>query len=422
MIEYINRHIKSAFLRASAEYPALLLTGSRQTGKTTMLKRLMLDEKKRKRTYVSLDDYDALTLALGDPVMFFQTYNPPVLIDEVQYAPGLFTGIKRLIDKGANPGDFWMTGSQLFKTMKGVQESLAGRLALFHLPPLSQQEIYPNFKPDVYKNDYQHLLKRQKETFALNSAPLNSAPLTGLDIYERIFRGSMPALVSGKFTDRELYYSSYVKTYLERDVRDIAPGIDFLKFTGFIKAAAARTAQLVNYKHIGDDAEINQETAKSWLQLLETLGVIFFIRPYHHNVLKRMIKTPKLYFYDTGLPVYLTKWDSPQTLMNGAMNGAILENYCVSEIVKGYENSGKEPSLYFYRDKDSREIDLLLERDGALEPVEIKKTASPSMGMISSFTALEKPPLRRGTGALVCLTEHLGAFDKDNLIVPMGLV
>jgi len=412
MIEYINRHIKNAFLRASAEYPALLLTGSRQTGKTTLLKRLMLDEKKRKRTYVSLDDYDALTLALGDPVMFFHTYKPPLLIDEIQYAPGLFTGIKRLVDKGANPGDFWMTGSQLFKMMKGVQESLAGRLALFHLSPLSQQEIYPYFEPDAYKNDYRILLKRQKKTPAL----------TGMAIYERIFPGSMPALVSGKFTDRELYYSSYVRTYLERDVRDIAHGIDFLKFTDFIKATAARTAQLINFKHIADDAEINQETAKNWLQLLETLGIIFFIRPYHHNVLKRMIKTPKLYFYDTGLVVFLTKWASPQTLMNGAMNGAILENYCVSEIVKGYENSGHEPSLYFYRDKDSKEIDLLLERDGALEPIEIKKTASPSMGMISSFTALEKHPLRRGTGAIICLTEHLGAFDKDNLIVPMGLV
>jgi len=412
MIEYINRHIKNSFLRASAEYPALLLTGSRQTGKTTMLKHLMLDEKKRKRTYVSLDDYDALTLALGDPVMFFQTYKPPLLIDEVQYAPNLFTGIKRLIDKGADPGDFWMTGSQLFKMMKGVQESLAGRLALFHLSPLSQQEIYSNFKPYAYKNDYELLLKRQKETSAL----------TGLDIYERIFNGSMPALVSGKFTDRQLYYSSYVKTYLERDVRDIAPNIDFLKFANFIKAAAARTAQLINYKHIADDAEINQETAKGWLQLLETLGVIFYIRPYHHNILKRMIKTPKLYFYDTGLAVYLTKWESPQTLMNGAMNGAILENYCVSEIVKGYENSGAEPSLYFYRDKDLKEIDLLLEKDGALEPIEIKKTASPSMGMISSFTALEKPPLHRGTGAVICLAEHLSAFDKNNLIVPMGLV
>ena len=411
MIDYIDRHIKDAFLRASAEYPALLLTGPRQTGKTTLLTRLM-EAEDRNRTYVSLDDYDALTIALGDPVMFFQTYQPPLLIDEVQYAPGLFTGIKRLIDKGARPGDFWMTGSQLFRMMKGVQESLAGRLALFHLSPLSQQEIFSNFKPGAFKPDYQLLLSRQKKT----------APLTALNIYERIFQGSMPALVSGKFTDRDLYYSSYVKTYLERDIRDIEPGIDFLKFTDFIRATAARLAQLVNYKHIADDSGLNQETAKSWLQLLETLGIIFFVRPYHHNILKRMIKTPKLYFYDTGLAVYLTKWNSPETLMNGAMNGAFLENYVIAEIAKNCENSGKEASLYFYRDKDTKEIDLLLEGDGTLEPIEIKKTASPSKGMIASFTALEKPPLRRGTGALICLAEHLGAFDSENLIVPVGLV
>jgi len=411
MIDYIDRHIHDSFLRASAEYPALLLTGPRQTGKTTMLKRLM-EAENRNRGYISLDDYNALTLASGDPVLFFQTYKPPLLIDEVQYAPGLFTEVKRLIDKGARPGDFWMTGSQLFKMMKGVRESLAGRLALFHLSPLSQQEIFPNLRPGVYRNDYPMLLERQKEI----------APLAAFDIFERIFRGSMPALISGKYSDRELYYSSYVKTYLERDIRDMAPGIDFLKFTGFIRAVAARTAQLVNYKHIADDADMNQETAKGWLLLLETLGIIFFIRPYHHNTLKRMIKTPKLYFYDTGLVAYLAKWSSPETLMNGAMNGAILENYVISEIVKGYENSGKEAPLYFYRDKDMKEIDLLLESDGKLEPVEIKKTASPVKGMIASFAALEKPPLRRGTGAIVCLAEHLGAFDRENLIVPAGLL
>ena len=416
MIDYIKRNMEDAFLHASAEYPALLLTGPRQTGKTTMLTRLMETESfagnRRNRTYVSLDDYDALTLALGDPVLFFQTYKPPLLIDEVQYAPGLFAGIKRFIDKGAKPGDFWMTGSQLFRLMKGVQESLAGRLALFHMSPLSQQEIFPCYKPGAFKPDYDLLLARQKKT----------APLTASAIYGRIFQGSMPALISGKFTDRERYYSGYVQTYLERDIRDIAPGIDFLKFTDFIRAAAARAAQLVNYKHIADDADMNQETAKSWLRLLEALGIIFFIRPYHHNTLKRMIKTPKLFFYDTGLAVFLTRWNSGETLMNGAMNSAFLENYVAAEILKGYENSGKDPALYFYRDRDSKEIDLLMEGDGMLLPLEIKKTSSPAKGMIGSFTALEKPHLRRGPGALICLTERLSAFNRENIIVPVGLL
>lgn len=403
--------MENSFLRTSAEYPALLVTGPRQTGKTTMLKRLM-ELKGRNRNYVSLDDYDALTMAQGDPVLFFQTYKPPLLIDEIQYAPGLFTGIKRFIDKGARPGDFWMTGSQLFKLMKGVQESLAGRLALFHLSPLSQQEIYPCSRPAVFSPDYKTLLSRQKKT----------SPLPASVIFERIFRGSMPALVSGRFSNREKYYSGYIQTYLERDIRDLSPGIDFLKFTDFIRAVAARTAQLVNYKHIADDADMNQETSKSWLRLLEALGIIFFVHPYHHNTLKRMIKTPKLYFYDTGLAVFLTRWNSPETLMNGAMNGAILENYAASEIVKSYENSGREAPLYFYRDKDSKEIDFLLEGDGLLQPLEIKKTASPVEGMIASFSALEKPPLRRGTGALICLAEHLSAFDRKNLIVPLNLL
>jgi len=411
MAVFINRHIKDIFLRASAEYPALLLTGARQTGKTTMLTRLMEAENSN-RTYVSLDDYDALTVALGDPVMFFQIYKPPLLIDEVQYAPGLLTAIKKFVDKGAKPGNFWMTGSQLFKMMKGVRESLAGRLALFHLSPMSQQEIYPCFEAGVFKPEFKLLQNRQEK----------AAPVTALDVYGRIFQGSMPALVSGKFNDRELYYSSYIKTYLERDIRDITPDIDFLKFTDFIRATAARTSQLVNYKNIADDSGINQETAKNWLYLLETLGIIFFIRPYHNNILKRMIKTPKLYFYDTGLVTYLTKWSSPETVMNGAMNGAFLENYCIAEIVKGYENAGKEAFLYFYRDKDSKEIDLLLEGDGLLNPVEIKKTASPVKGMISSFSTLEKPPLQRGTGALICLAERFSAFDQDNLIVPVGLL
>ena len=411
MTEYLKRSMGDTFLKASAEYPALLLTGPRQTGKTTLLARLIKAEG-RSRTYVSLDDYDVLTLALGDPVLFFQTYKPPIFIDEVQYAPGLFSGIKRLIDKGAKAGDFWMTGSQLFRLMKGVQESLAGRLALFHLSPMSQQEIYPCFKPGPFQPEYSLLLARQKKTPVLGAS----------SVYERIFRGSMPALISGRFTDRARYYSSYVQTYLERDIRDLAPAIDFLKFTGFLRATAARTAQLVNYKHIADDADMNQETAKTWLRLLEALGVIFYVWPYHHNTLKRMIKTPKLFFYDTGLVAFLTRWNSSETLMNGAMNGAILENYVVAEIQKGYENSGTDPALYFYRDKDSKEIDLLLEEDGMLHPLEIKKTSSPVKSMIASFTALERAPLCRGKGALICLAEHLGAFDKENFIVPVSLL
>ena len=411
MENYIKRNMEDVFLKNAKEYPALLVTGPRQTGKTTMLTHLMKKERKN-RTFVSLDDYDARTLALGDPVLFFQTYKPPLLIDEVQYAPNLFTGIKKIIDQGANPGDFWMTGSQLFRLMRGVQESLAGRIAIFHLSPLSQQEIFPSFTPDYFRLDTELLLARQKKT----------KPISAAEIYERIFKGSMPALISGKFSVRERYYQSYLQTYLERDIRDLSPGMDFLKFIDFIRAAAARTAQLVNYRHMAEDAGINQETAKNWLNLLETLGIIFYIRPYHNNLLKRLINTPKMYFYDTGLVSFLTRWNSAETLMNGATNGAILENYVIAELLKSYENSGKDPGFYFYRDKDAVEIDIILEADGKLLPIEIKKTSSPVKSMVASFSVLEKKPLCRGKGALICLAERFSAFDQNNLIVPIGLL
>jgi len=209
---------------------------------------------------------------------------------------------------------------------------------------------------------------------------------------------------------------------LERDVSDLSEAIDAMKFMRFITAVAARTAQLVNYKGIADDAEIDQYTAKNWLNILETLGIIFYLHPYSNNVLKRTIKTPKLYFFDTGLVCYLTKWSSSETAMNGAMNGALLENYTIAEIIKSYQNCGREPFIYYYRDRDSKEIDLIIEGDGKLCPVEIKKAAMPDKRLVKSFSIIDKSPLKRGTGAILCLAEKLGAFDKDNLIVPIWLI
>ena len=216
--------------------------------------------------------------------------------------------------------------------------------------------------------------------------------------------------------------SSCISTYLDRDVRRLSAGIDDLKFLGFLRAAAARAGQQVNYKGIADDAEIDQATAKNWLHILEALGIVFLLRPYSNNVLKRTVSTPKLYFYDTGLVCYLTRWSSPETAMNGAMNGALLENYTVSEIVKTYQNAGQEPFLYYYRDKDAREIDLLLEQDGKLFPIEIKKMAAPPKKLTKVFELISKSPLERGTGAVLCMAERLGAFDKENLIVPISLI
>lgn len=409
-MEYIKRNMEDIFLKLNGQYPAILVTGPRQVGKTTMLQKLIAIEG-HNRNYVSLDDLNDRALAKSDPAMFFQIHQPPILIDEIQYAPELFTYIKIYVDKNQRAGDFWMTGSQLFKLMDGVQESLAGRVALLHLSPLSQQEIC-NRQDGAFTLNINILADRQK------TIPPTSAP----EIFERIFLGGMPALVSKKYQERNIFYSSYINTYLERDVKDLSGSIDSLKFLNFITAVAARTSQMVNYKGIADDCDIDQTTAKSWLRILETLGIIFYLHPYSNNVLKRTVKTPKLYFYDTGLVCYLTKWSSAETAMNGAMNGALLENYTVSEIQKSYQNIGKEPYLYYYRDKDAKEIDLLMEGDGRLYPIEIKKTATPEKKMISNFSVIEKSPLQRGTGAVLCLSEKLGAFDKENLIVPISLI
>lgn len=408
---YIKRNLERVFLRLNLEYPAVLITGPRQTGKTTMLQKLLTDEK-RDREHVSLDDLGERQLAKTDPAMFFQLHKPPLFLDEVQYAPELFPYIKIHIDKHHTPGDFWLTGSQLFKLMSGVRESLAGRVALLHMSPLSQQEIYGKGQSSPFSLDIEVLKARQPDM----------QPATVTEIFGRIFHGGMPALVSGQISDRETFYKSYIGTYLDRDVKELSGTIDSLKFMNFITAAAALTSQLVNYKAIADESDIDQTTAKAWLRVLETLGIIFYLHPFSNNTLKRTVKTPKLYFYDAGLVAYLTKWSSADTLQNGAMSGAILENYAVAEIVKGYQNAGKEPFIYYYRDKDAKEIDVLLERDGTLYPIEIKKTANPGQQLSRVFKVLDKSGLRRGIGAVLCMAERLGALNGDCLSVPVWLV
>ncbi|GHV79333.1 ATPase [Spirochaetia bacterium] len=414
---YINRNMEPVFQSLSGEYPAVLITGPRQTGKTTMLQKLAREEG-RDRVYVSLDNIKDRALAQKDPEMFFQLYRPPVFIDEVQYAPELFTYIKIHIDTNHRPGDFWLTGSQLFKLMRGVQESLAGRIALLQLLPLSQNETEaPRKAPSPvlsgpFKPDLDYLMEKQK----------HRKPAGLSEIFSRIFTGGMPALASGQYSNRENFYQSYINTYLDRDIKDLSETINSLKFYTFLVAVAARTGQLVNYASIAEESDIDHTTAKNWLRILETLGIIFYLHPYSNNTLKRTIKTPKLYFYDSAVAVYLTKWSSVETLQNGAMDGAFLENFAVSEIVKSYYNAGLEPFVYYYRDRDNKEIDLVLERDGTLFPLEIKKTAAPESRLTRVFSSLDNVSLRRGTGAILCMAEKLSAFDTANLIVPIRLL
>lgn len=408
---YITRHMEKPVMELNEQYPVLLLTGPRQVGKTTMLEHLIEVEGKGRKK-VSLDDLTLRELAKTDPKMFFQLYQPPLLIDEVQYAPELFPYIKIMVDERHQPGDFWLTGSQLFKMMEGVQESLAGRVALLHLSPLCQSEIMKRPPEPPFSLELPLLSERQNGRQMLNTP----------EVFQRIHQGGMPALVTGTYSNASIFYSSYIDTYMERDVRRLSNDIDSLKFLRFLRSVAARTSQQVNYKGIADDAEIDQTTAKNWLHVLEALGIIFLLEPYSNNVLKRTVSTPKLYFYDSGIVCYLTRWSSPETAMEGAMSGALLENYTVAEIIKTYQNAGQEPFLYYYRDKDAREIDLILERDGKLFPIEIKKMASPPKKLTKVFDLIDKSPLQRGTGAILCMADQLGAFDQNNLIVPISLI
>ena len=407
-MRYITRSLEKTVLEVTKEYPVVLVTGPRQTGKTTMLQKLM---EGTARNYVSLDDLTERSLAKTDPQLFLELHKPPVLIDEVQYAPELFTYIKIYVDTHHSMGDFWLTGSQIFRLMQGVRESLAGRVAVLSMTTLSQAEI-SGVQAAPLHIDLKELQMREQGRTKMDIHAL----------FERIFQGSMPGIVSGQNTGSGIFYSSYISTYIERDVKELSNAIDSLKFLRFITAVAARCSQLLNVADIAADAEIGEKQARDWLHILETLGIIFYLHPYANNLLKRLVKTPKLYFYDSGLVCYLTKWTSAAVLESGAMNGAILENYAVSEIVKTYLNVGMEPAIYYYRDKDSKEIDVVLEQNGALNPMEIKKTSNPGTELTRVFSLLDKASVPRGKGAVICMKPAVGAIDRDNYILPVWAI
>ena len=407
-MNYISRNLEKIVLEVTKEYPVVLVTGPRQIGKTTMLQKLM---EGTDRSYVSLDDLNERNLAKTDPELFLPLHKPPVLIDEVQYPPELFTSIKLHVDKNHNPGHFWLTGSQVLKSMRGEQEALAGRVAALSLTSLTQAEICDG-QMEPFTIDMEALISRSKERKQADTR----------DIFARIFRGSMPAIISGQNSNSQIFYSSYLTTYIERDVKELSDAIDSLKFLHFITAVAARCGQMLNVADIARDADINQKQAKDWLGILETLGIIFYLHPYSNNLLKRLVKTPKLYFYDTGLVCYLTKWSSAETLESGAMNGAILENYVVAEIMKTYLNNGKEPFMYYYRDKDAKEIDIVLEHDGVLNPIEIKKSSNPGSELIKVFDLLDRSSIPRSKGAVICMKPELSAIDRENYIVPIWVI
>jgi predicted AAA+ superfamily ATPase len=403
----LERTLKKVIDEASRSFPVLLLTGPRQVGKTTLLEACAAGS----RTYVTLDDIEARALAEADPALFLQRYRPPLFIDEVQYAPALFSRIKIFADRHQTPGDFWLSGSQKYHLMQGITESLAGRVAVIDMLGLSAKEIAGHANNSLPFRPVSEWVEQARPCAVSSRVD---------EVYRRMWLGSYPRLLTDPALPRDMFYRSYVQTYIERDVKDIANVGSEVAFYNFLRAAAAHTGQLLNYSKLARDVDIDAKTAKAWLSILCASGLAYLLEPYYNNVTQRIIKTPKLYFLDTGLAAFLTGWDTPKTLESGAMNGAMLETYVFGEILKSYWHNGKTPRVYFYRDADQREIDFVFESDGTLFPVEVKKTASPTLSLTKSFkslTALKKPV---GPGALICLREEDIPLSREVTAVPAG--
>ncbi len=406
---YIKRHAEKTVEKLSKMFGAVLVAGPRQVGKTTMLKEITGET-----SYVTLDDQILRASAIEESGTFFKDNPPPVFVDEIQKAPVLFEQIKMLIDASHKKGQFYMCGSQQFKMMKGVSETLSGRIGLITLLGFSLREKFAvDFTKPFIPNE-QYFTERKKQL----------ADISYSEIWDSIHRGSMPELNENPDFDWQMYYSAYVRTYIERDVRELSEIGDEVKFTKFMVAAAASTGQLLNIASLARDVGISQPTAERWLSILVASNIVYLLQPYFNNVTKRAVKTPKLYFLDTGLAAYLTKWNTAEVLKNGAMAGAFFESFVVSEIIKSYYNMGVlEPPIYFYRDKEMNEIDLIIEDGGTLHPIEIKKHADPNKSDIAAFDLLDKiPNIKRGNGGVICLYDKLLTLKGNDKVIPIQYI
>jgi len=410
----LERTMAETISRISSAWPVLLMTGPRQVGKSSLLR--MLQDKNRK--YISLDDINIRDLAINDPCAFLQKYSPPVIIDEIQYAPNLFTYIKIWVDehrfdyksngnKGANPaGAFWLTGSQKFNLMKNVKETLAGRIAIIDLLGLSYKEI--NGKP------------AESKPFWPDEVPLNkeTVKLSVIDVYRDIWNGSFPELLMNPNMGRTRFYSSYLQTYIERDVKDYQGITDELKFNKFVRSVAVRTGNLLNYEDLARDCDIDRRTAQKWLDTLQASGLIYLMPPYSVNITKRLVKTPKVYFLDTGLACFLANIDSPETLEVSYLNGAMLETYVLCELLKGFWHNGEDArQIYFYRDSNKKEIDFILEKNMTIYPIEVKKTTSSTGSDTANFGILSEIKKPVGKGAVICLSQEIIPVPNKNVII-----
>lgn len=404
---YIHRQLESKFLKMSKFFKAVLVTGARQVGKTTMLKHLA-----ENRTYVSLDDLDNLELAKSDPKLFFMRFKPPIIIDEVQKAPELFPYIKLLCDNSEEKGLFWLTGSEQFSMMKNVTESLAGRIGIMNLYPLSLNEINMTSFTTPISFDIESLVQRENmaKPFDLNS------------IYTTIWKGGMPQVQFADSDERSIYFSSYIDTYLLRDVVSIGRVTDEIKFRKFLSVCAANVSEQLNLNTLATLTEISFPTAKSWLSLLERLHIIYLLEPYSNNKLKRLAKTPKLYFWDTGLASFLAKWLSPDTLLNGNACGSYFENFVVTELIKDLEYSSTNYDISYFRDSNSKEIDIFLEISNEIHPLEIKLSASPNKREVKKFNVLDSNEIKRGKGGIICMSSSVIPIDENNCYIPINIL
>ncbi|MBQ4513886.1 MAG: ATP-binding protein [Anaerolineaceae bacterium] len=408
-MEYIRRELERKFLSMNSVFKAIMVTGARQVGKTTMLKHLAKDQN---RTFVSMDNARTRELAKTDPGLFFQTYQPPILIDEVQKAPELFEQIKIICDESEEKGLFWLTGSQSKKLIKESRESLAGRLCILKMYSLSQREITGVFPESELDFSFSSLQTRQ------NLFPKNNV----LSVFSHIWRGGMPDVQNLDEEQMQEYFNSYIETYLMRDAIDDNGISNTEGFRKFLRACAAFSGQMLNYNDLALTAGVSGVTAKEWIRVLQAMGIIILLEPYSSNELSRLIKTPKMYFCDTGLCAYLSSWTSRDVLMNGAASGHYYENYVIGEFLRNYAYGKKGVNLNYYRDKNQREIDLVIEEDGVLHPIEIKKGTAPDRSLLRSFSVLNNSVKPVGNGGIVCMTEEPFPIDEKNCLIPSNII
>lgn len=421
MSNYIKRTIETSVRNMSKSFPVVMITGPRQVGKTTLLN-MITKESDEKINFVTLDNLDVRKLAIEDPELFLRTYKTPLIIDEFQYAPELLSYIKIVVDKKRleslekeetkKNGLFYLTGSQAFQTMSNVTESLAGRVGILNLYGLTTREI-ENIDETFFLPE-KSILENKARTEKLDT----------IELYEKIIKGSYPEIYNNKEMDIKNYFETYITTYIERDIRQLINVQDELKFYKFISNIAVRTGQELNMTDVCNEIGISTVTGDNWLSILTNTGLVYLLQPYSNNNIARIVKKPKIYFMDTGLACYLAGYLDAVTLEKSTFNGAIFETYVITQIIKSFINQGMNAKkyLYYYRDNNGKEIDLLIVYNNIVYPIEIKKSANPGTEAIKNFNIVNKFGLKVGNGGVICMKDEIFPINENNNYIPIELI